>query len=300
MEDIGLDFQVVDDDLCTVCGDFGAGVKLKLGYNASEFVCQHCIDEYIEKARAKLKNKVGNGGEMFQRIEKNRDTINRVQELAKREWIVKQDLFRELTDIFETLFPNGITSGSPVEVGKVDGNKVVVGGSGIGIHSNYYSRAQYKEKYIQVELASRLWRDIVPELSNYQDRSEKFEKFFKAFEEKVNELRHDPYNDQKQVQYTINFSEPVRYGDDKGRQMVVRNKWHYNSVGVYITSQYNNIPMAPPDDHLEEWLDILPQLEKALEEAKNRNSDLKAKHNKIIDSVEEAVKTWYTANSISL
>jgi len=306
-DEMRLEFSVEKDDECSVCGQNGVGIQIKIGYTNADFVCSDCIDDYFKSAEAIMNKKVGDNGELFNKLEDNKELMSDIRDLATSDWTFYSDIFDKLTEVYNTLFPNGITSGRPVKVGKTEvkgykGNKVKVGGSGIGYIPKYShsTRARYPDRAEQIRIASDLWKRILPEISNYQDRSEKFKKFFSELEEVSQELEYDLLNYHNELQYSETFNETMRFRGESSDTLVVRPRQNYSRAGVYFQhDKYNDIPIDPPENHIQQWLDLLPNIKSVYEMAKEKNGKVLEKQNKIIDRVESAVEQWYVANSIS-
>ena len=306
-QNMKLEFAVEKHGECDLCGEERAGIQVKIGYTNADFVCRNCIKDYFKSAESIMEKKIGENGELFDEFNENKELMSDIKDLATSDWTFYSDIFDKLKEVYNTLFPNGITSGSPATVGKTSvegykGNKIKVGGSGIGYVPTYgYSnRARYPSKVEQIRIASDMWKRILPEISNYQDRSEKFKKFFKELEEASQELGYDLFNSDRDLRYSKSFRDTMRFDGESGKILVVKARKNHGRAGVYFQHDtYNNIPIDPPDDDTWQWLNLLPNIKSVYEKARKENDKILEKQNKIIDRVESAVEQWYVANSIS-
>lgn len=298
VDELKWDFTVGDRKECVVCHEKKSGVQMKLGYTSGDFVCKDCIRKYMSAVEAELRDKVGENGELFTRLDEEGDRIERINDYANADYTSPVEIFDKLGEIYSTIFPNGITSGSPTVVGQIDGNDVKVGGSGVGIVSGWRTVARYPKKSKQVRMASQLWRKILPEISNYQDRNEKFKKLFKAFDKACAEFDFNPYgSNRKSFEHKTEFNELLKYGKKKGKAITI-SKSSYSKAKPYLDK--SSIPLSPPNSDVWDWLDLLPKIEKAYENAREEHKKKEKAQKKVIDRVEKAVQPWYVANSIDI
>lgn len=303
MEDLEWDFNAGERDTCSVCGKFKAGVSMSLGYTDGDFVCEDCIDEYMRKVRTKLHDMVGQNGELFSKLDKLQGNINHIRDMAEADYVHSDDLFEKIGEIYSTVFPNGITSGSPEVVGEYDGKEVKVGGSGIGrIRSSWSQTARYGSIEEQVKIATKLWRSIYPLLSNYQDRTEKFKRMFRAFEEAIEDSSLKPFESDNRIRCIKKFDVTLRWNGQVDDKLVVKKSGSsYGQADIALTvDEFTSIPLGTPKENAMEWVELVPYMEEAFEKAREKNEKKKEQQNEIIREVEDAVSTWYTANSISI
>lgn len=303
--EVKWDFDVNKRERCVVCHENKAGVRMTIGYTDGDFVCKDCIDEYMRKVKEKLFNKVGENGELYALIDKRSDMIEHIQEMAKADWVQRTDVFDKLAEVYDTLFPRGITSGSPEVVGKYDNQDVKVGGSGIGrVRSSWSRTASYGSLDEQVRIAGKLWRSIYPLLSNYQDRTEKFKRMFSAFEEAIEDSDLKPYDTSgtDRVRCVTKIGETVEWEGFKDDTLVVEksNRTYSDATVALASNQSEYIPLSVPKQNPDQWIELVPYMERALENARKQNEEREQELNEVIQKVESAVAPWYSANSISI
>ena len=314
MEDnINIGVQVGGKDNCDICNSYRVGVKIGTGTYKDDFVCWDCIDSFINRITRKIEEKTSDG-EVFGKLHEKKDIIQSIDEMVSDPYPKRNGVFKDLADIYEDLFKNGITSDSPREVGTYAGNKTIVfSSSGIGYRDHWRTQqAKYPaEMYKQVKYASKFWRDIAPHLSNQRDRTEKFRKLFSTFEDQAvklfskvrpNEtevlkwLRNEENN---VINFNIELDQPIRWNGMKYRSFVIEDKTYVSSKK--ITPEYgsaNKIPVDVPESNLKEWIDAVPYIAKALQIGQYKANQFREAKAKVIEEVEQAVRPWLTTNRI--